>query len=287
MRKRFAAVPLAFFALLAVLVPGAAAQSSGTWSVEPAEKTGVLQLRLEASNAQHGSFDMSRPLKLTELQGLTAAQMASPSGETVHFQIVREAGTFVCDGYFKQRRGSGTFTFHENPRFAPALRAMGITGVDQRKVWSMAFLDVTTAWARELKAAGVNVHTAEQLVKMGIFRVTPDYVRSLQSLGYTVTEPNELTKLRIFHVTPDSIRRLRQAGYHPDTRQLVKMSIFKVTPEFIRQVKQLGYENVMVEDLVRMRIFHVTPEYIRTMHSRGLKDLTIEKLVRMRIAGIT
>lgn len=286
MRKPFAAVPLAFLALLVVPVPRAAAQSHGTWAIRPAENGGALELRLETSNSRNGSFDISRPLKLSELHGLTMAQIASPAGATVHFRIVREAGTFSCAGYFRQRRGGGTFVFHPSPRFAPALRSLGITGVDRRNVRSMALLDVTTAWTRQLKAAGVDVHTAPQLVKMGIFGVTPDYVRGLRSLGYTVTRPGELVKLRIFHVTLVSIRRLRQAGYHPDSGQLVKMRIFKVTPAFIDQVKQLGYAHPSIGQLVKMRIFRVTPDYIRTMRARGLKDLTIAKLVRMRIAGI-
>lgn len=286
MGKRFAAVTFALLVSMAVLATLAAAQSSGTWSIQPAGTAGEMSLRFQASDAGQGNFDISRSVKVSGLHGLTATQMASPKGARVHFQIVREAGTFACDGYFKQQRGAGTFVFHANPRFAPAMQALGISGIDETRLRSMAFVDVTTAWTRQLKAVRVDVHTAKQLVEMRIFRVTPEYVRDLKTLGYTVTRPRQLTKLRIFHVTPDSIRGLKQAGYHPDAEQLVKMSIFKVTPEFIAQVKQLGYTNVPIDELVKMRIFHVTPDYIRTMRSRGLKDLTVEKLVKLRIAGI-
>lgn len=286
MRKRLATVTFALLVSMAALVPCAAAQSSGTWSIRPAESAGEVHLRFQASDAGQGNFDISRSMKVSELHGLTAKQMASQAGGTVHFEIVREAGTITCDGYFRQQRGAGTFVFHPDPRFAPAMEALGISGIDQAQLRSMAFVDVTTAWTRQLKAAGVDIHTAKQLVEMRIFDVTPGFVRDLRSLGDTVTEPRQLTKLRIFHVTPDSIRSLQKAGYHPDVEQLVKMSIFKVTPEFIAQVKQLGYTNVPIDELVRMRIFRVTPDYIRTMRSRGLKDLTVEKLVRMRIAGI-
>jgi len=286
MRKAFATFTFALLVSMAGLVPRAAAQSSGTWAIHPSKTAGEVELRLQASDEGDGNIDISRSVKLAELRGLTAAQMASASGGNVHFEIAREAGTLACDGYFRQQQGAGTFAFHADPRFAPAIQALGISGVDQRRLLSMAFVDVTTAWTRQMKAAGVQVETAKQLIEMRIFRVTPEYVRDLRSLGYTVTDPRQLTKLRIFHVTPDSIRSLQSAGYHPDVEDLVKMSIFKVTPEFIAQVKQLGYTNVPVDDLVKMRIFHVTPDYIRTMRSRGLKDLTIEKLVKMRIAGI-
>ena len=286
MRKRLATVTVALLALTALLVPCAAAQSGGTWAIRPAERAGEVRVRFQASDAGQGNFDISRAMRVSELHGLTAAQMASSKGATVHFEIVREAGTIACDGYFRQQRGAGTFVFHADARFAPAMRALGISGIDQTQLRSMAFVDVTSDWTRKMKAAGVEVHTAKQLVEMRIFDVTPEYVRDLRSFGYSVTAPRQLTKLRIFHVTPDSIRGLQQAGYRPDVEQLVKMSIFKVTPEFISQVKQLGYTNVPIDELVKMRIFRVTPDYIRTMRSRGLKDLTVEKLVRMRIAGI-
>jgi hypothetical protein len=286
MRRRLATFTFALLVSMAGLVPRAAAQSSGTWSIRPSETSGEVHLRFQASDAGQGNFDISRSVKASELRGLTTAQMASQAGTTVHFEIVREAGTFACDGNFRQEHGAGTFVFHANPRFALALQALGISGTDQASIRSMAFVDVTTDWTRQMKAAGVDVHTAKQLVEMRIFDVTPDYVRDLRKLGYTITEPRQLTKLSIFHVTPDSIRGLQQAGYHPDAEQLVKMSIFKVTPEFIAQVKQLGYTNVPIDELIRMRIFRVTPDYIRTMRSRGLKDLTVDKLVRMRIAGI-
>jgi hypothetical protein len=286
MRKAFAAVAIPLVVAVALLVPRAAAQSSGTWAIHPGDTAGQVQLRLEARKDDHGNFEFSHRVAISELRGLTASQMASPSGVNVHFQIAREAGAFACDGYFKQNEGAGTFVFRADPRFVPAMHALGITDIDQQGQMSMALMDVTTDWTRQMKAAGVNVDTGKQLIEMRIFDVTPEYVRDLRALGYSVTEPRELTRFRIFHVTPDSIRSLQSAGYHPDAEELVKMSIFKVTPEFIGQVKQLGYTNVPVEDLVKMRIFKVTPDYIREMRSRGLKDLTIEKLVKLRIAGI-
>jgi hypothetical protein len=286
MRKAFVAVTIALFASVVLLVPRAAAQTSGTWAIHPSESASQVQIRLEATKDDHGNFDFSHRVALSELHSLTAAQMASSSGATVHFQIVREAGTITCDGYFKRNDGAGTFVFHADPRFLPTMHALGIMDIDESQLLSMAVMDVTTGYTRQMKAAGVDVQTGKQLIDLRIFDVTPEYVHDLRSLGYTVTDPRELTKFRIFHVTPDSIRSLQSAGYRPDAEELVKMSIFKVTPEFIDQVKQLGYTNVPVEDLVKMRIFHVTPDYIREMRSRGLTDLTIEKLVKLRIAGI-
>jgi hypothetical protein len=288
MRKQLRLVPVALLALFALAGPLSAADVNGTWAIHPGDSANRPQLTLETSRAGdgHGHFQTSQPFDLAELRGLTPAQMASSAGTMVHFEIAREAGSFRCDGYFKQGQGAGTFVFHPNPGYASTMQSLGISGVDEDRQLSMALENVTTQYVRDIRAAGVQVQSAKQLIELRIFKVTPEYVHGLHSLGYSITDPHQLTKLRIFHVTTDTIRGFRQAGYQPTAEQLVKMSIFKVTPDFIAQIKKLGYSDVPVEDLVKMRIFKVDADYIRAMQSRGLKDLTIEKLVRLKIAGI-
>ena len=48
-----------------------------------------------------------------QLQGLTRAQAMS-SGTHVQFQLKRDAGTFNCDGWFKDGNGAGHFTKDKN-----------------------------------------------------------------------------------------------------------------------------------------------------------------------------
>lgn len=263
-----------------------AADVSGTWAIHPGESANRPMLMLEASRGDHDHFQTSQAFDLSELRGLTAGQMASSSGTMVHFEIVREAGTFRCDGYFKQGEGAGTFVFHPDAGYAAKMASLGITGMDEDKQLSMAVFDVNSSYVRDIRAAGVEVHEAKELVSLKIFHVTPEYVRDLRSAGLAISDPHELVKLRIFHVDANSVRGFEQAGYHPDAAQLVKLSIFKVTPDFISQIGKLGYTNVPIHDLVQMRIFKVDPDYIRSMQARGLKDLTVAKLVRLRIAGI-
>ena len=286
MRKHSWLIPAALLACFALVPSLAAADVTGTWAIHPGESGSRPELTLESSRDGHGHFQTSQPFDLAELRGLTSQQMASATGTMVHFEIAREAGSFHCDGYFKQGQGAGTFVFHPDAGYAATMHSLGISGIDEDRQLSMALFDVSSQYVRAIRAAGVDVHTAKQLISLRIFKVTPAYVGSLRSLGYTVTDPQQLVKLRIFHVTPDTIQGFQQAGYHPTTEQLVKLSIFKVTPAFITEIRKLGYADVPVEDLVKLRIFKVDADYIRAMQAHGLKDLTIEKLVRMKIAGI-
>lgn len=286
MSRTYLKVAVAFLAALALLAPLHAADVHGTWAIHPGEAANRPELMLETSRDDHGHFETTQPFDLAELRGLTADQMHSASGAMVHFQIAREAGTFRCDGYFKQGEGAGTFVFHADPGYAAAMNSLGISDVDEDRQLSMAVFDVSSQYVRDMRSAGVNVHTAKDLISLRIFKVTPEYVRSLHSFGFNITEPHQLVKLRIFHIDADTIRGFQRIGYHPDADQLVKLSIFKVTPDFISQIGKLGYTNVPIEDLVKLRIFKIDPDYIRQMQSRGLKDLTIRKLVRLKIAGI-
>jgi len=51
-----------------------------------------------------------------QLVGLSAAEMGG-SGVTVHFKIVRSAGTLTCEGWFEGGKGSGHFHLSAESRF--------------------------------------------------------------------------------------------------------------------------------------------------------------------------
>ncbi len=63
----------------------------------------------------------------SQLVGLSAADMRG-SGVTVHFKIVRSAGTLDCEGWFDDGKGSGHFTYQPNPDFVAELAKRGVTG---------------------------------------------------------------------------------------------------------------------------------------------------------------
>src|SRR5262249_3263454 len=92
---------------------------SGQWIIDTTRGSNRYQLTLNYPSNKRGfgnnitSFNLSPD----RLQGLTSAQIMS-TGAPVQFQIVRDAGTFNCEGYFKEGKGSGTFVLVPNPAFA-------------------------------------------------------------------------------------------------------------------------------------------------------------------------
>jgi hypothetical protein len=244
-----------FILILAFTVTLEAADTIGTWAIQSLPVANRLQLSLQVTSGGKGNFQSSSAFDISQVQGLTAAQMASPAGTVARFEIVREAGTFICEGYFKAGNGAGTFVFKPNPAFISQMASFGFADVTEDKLFSMAMHDVGIRFASEIQAMGVRVATASQLVSMTIHGVTPDYIRQLQ-----------------------------QIGYNPGSQDLVKMRIHGVTPEFADQVRHI-YGSASIEDLVRLRIHGVTIDYIRSMQSRS-QNITLEQVVRLKIHGI-
>ena len=75
------------------------------------------------------------------MRGLSIAQ-ATGSGAAVNFQIVRDAGTLNCEGWFKNGSGSGHFTFTPNQSFANEMRSLGYQNMTDETLFSMAVHDI-------------------------------------------------------------------------------------------------------------------------------------------------
>ena len=227
---------------------------TGQWMIDPTPLPDQVELTLHRSNHTNSSS-----LPVNQLKGLSRAQMESPDGLTVRFEMTRDAGRLACEGYFKHGHGAGQFVFSPNANFISDMRALGYSNLSQEQVFSMAVHDVTRK-----------------------------YVRDLRSLGVTTTSPDELVTMRIHGVETEFIRELNQLGYRTvSTDQLVTMRIHEATTEFIKQLKALGYDHPSIDQLVTMRIHGVTPAYIQDLHTRGMKSLSIDQLVSLRIHGIT
>src|SRR5262252_2326611 len=86
-----------------------AEQATGTWMVESwtnknDETTYALELRWSHGRDHWGG----RSVKLDKVPGLTPAQLkGEPS--SVHFEMKRDAGTFVCDGHVGNEEGAGLY----------------------------------------------------------------------------------------------------------------------------------------------------------------------------------
>jgi hypothetical protein len=262
---------------------------TGTWTAEPANWKGasaggpLVQLSLSRRRGTQGSSQHSNAVALAELRGLTADQMGA-AASSVTFTLERDAGRFSFDGTFRRGEGAGHFTFTGRPEFVTAMRGLGYA-LDDEKLYSMAVLDVSREFVRQLDALGYARLALDDLLSLRIHGATPDFIRQLQSLGYRRLSAEDLVSLRIHGASPEFVRQLRELGYESvSAEELVSMRIHGVSPEFVKELKSLGYDHVAPEDLVSMRIHGVSPEFVRRVQTnRG--EVSIERLVEMRIHG--
>jgi hypothetical protein len=301
--------------------PAADEAASGAWTIEPTRwkddggRGPAVQLTLKMrSRNGRSNWNSSSPVALSELRGLTAAQLQADSAD-VQFQIVRDAGTLSLDGRFRKGTGAGHFTFAPSADYVAGLRGMGYGTPDADTVFSLALHDVSRDFIRELAALGYDKVPLDKLIAMRIHGATPEFVRGMKALGYTPdvdkliafrihgvsadfvrglkglgyerADADGLVALRIHGVTVDFVRELKEMGYEPPPSldELVSMRIHGATSEYVRALRGLGYEHVPVDDLVSMRIHGVSPEFIRRVNGRQGGKVPVDRLVSMRIHG--
>src|SRR5262245_43852797 len=102
---------------------GAQSSITGQWIVSPSKADGFVQLTLKRTGPDW-NFNSSTSVPLSQLRGLTAAEMRADVG-MARFEIVRDAGMLQCEGWFKNGRGSGTFVFKPNLNYVSEMRSLG------------------------------------------------------------------------------------------------------------------------------------------------------------------
>jgi hypothetical protein len=260
----------------------AAEEFKGKWTIEPAEEAGHVQFgmfrRHDGGNMHHESA-----WPVSAFQGL---DLATRARHDVKFTIARDAGRFDCDGFLENGEGAGTFRFTPDPKFAPAMDALGFDDIDADKQFAMAVHDVTVEYARRMKARNLRGLDTDKLLAFRIFDITQQFIEDLRREGLDADEADKLVAFRVHGVTPQMVRDLKRAQIDVDEDQLIAFRVHGVTPEFVNKVEGLGYPQVDPDQLIAMRVHGVTPEFIAEMKSRGLKDLSIDKLVALRVHGI-
>ncbi|MEP7147492.1 MAG: hypothetical protein ABI857_01230 [Acidobacteriota bacterium] len=244
-----------------------------------------FEIRTEkGARNQHGSG-----FAYSDLQGLTREQ--TQNGR-VSFSLAREAGTIQCDGSFVNGKGSGTFRFAPNYSFADAMRSRGFDfskpskhGQEDldMKLFTATTLNVTSAFADDLKSANFGPLDVDDLFKAVIFKITPQYMAEMRATGFPDLGMEKLVKGRIFKIDADYVRKVREIGFATQGFEgLVKFRIFEVTPEFLNEIKAEGISNLSSEDIVKLRIFKIDSQFIREARASD-PNVTVEQLVEMKI----
>ncbi len=310
MRRTVAYLVFASCVLLVAVKNRAADVRSGDWTISKSEEAGKVEFSLiEHHHGGTSSHESDWPA--SSLQGV---DFSKPGRQDVHFTITRDAGKIECEGFLNNGEGAGIFHFQPEANYPRQMQALGFS-VDDEKQFSMAMMDVSVDFARQMKGEQLSDLDADKLIAFRIFHVDSAFIEALRAEGLKISDADKLVAFRIHGVSPQMVRSLHQAGYSPDEDTLIAMRIHGATPEWMAELKQRGYEHVELEkliafrihgvspdfiqklqglgykhpdpdELIAMRIHNVTPEYISDMRARGIHDLSIDQLVSMRIHGL-
>lgn len=261
---------------------GANNPRSGDWTMHKSDEAGKVQFGLiEHHNGGTSNHEDEWPT--SSFQGV---DFSKTGRQDVHFTITRDAGKLDCEGFLKDGEGAGIFHFEANPDYAREMKAIGFP-LDDENQYSMAIMDVSLAFAREIKAENLRDVDTDKLIAFRIFKVNKEFIAAMRAAGINESDSDQLVAFRIHGVSPEMVRTLRAAGYSPDGDTLVAMRIHGATPDWIAELKKRGYDHVDLEDLIAFRIHGVSPEFIEKVQGQGYPHPEPEQLIAMRIHGVT
>src|SRR6267143_31531 len=212
---RFAVLLLVSFLAAPILSAQHYVPSGGQWLIEPGERATIVRLTIRYGERRYSdNWNSQDDVPSSQLVGLSAADMGG-SGITVHFKIVRSAGTLTCEGWFEGGKGSGHFTYQPNPDFVAELAKRGINAPPPTawEQFQMTMSGVGVDLVDELARQGYDRPTAAELARMAMHGVDLEYVRNIGARGYHLGDPKSLVRMRDHGVDPEFIKALDSAGY--------------------------------------------------------------------------
>src|SRR5881296_1156571 len=285
---RFAVLLLASFLAAPVLSAQHTVPSGGQWLIEPGERSGIVRLTIRYGERRYSdNWNSQDDVPLSQLVGLSAADMRG-SGVTVHFKIVRSAGTLDREGWFDDGKGSGHFTYQPNPAFVAELAKRGINAPTAWEQFQMTMAGVGLELVDELARQKYERPTAAELARMATHGVDLEYVRDIGARGYHLSDSKSLVRMRDHGVDPEFIESLDSAGYkNLSAEALVRLRDHGVDGDYIADMKEMGYTPSDPEELVEARDHGVDPSYIRSLKEAGYERLSLQELRRARDHGVT
>lgn len=282
-RNALIAYVLVACTLVLALTVRAGETRSGSWTLARADEPGKVSFGL-FYHSFHDNSNHQSDWPMTEFRGV---DFSKSDKHDVSFAIARDAGRFECKGYLGNGEGAGIFHFTSDPQYVSRMSALGFSGIDTDKQFTMATLDVSLAFANEIKSENIRGLDTDQLIAFRIFNVNREFIEALRKAGLAATDADKLVAFRIHGVSPEMVAFLRQSGYQPEEDLLVAMRIHGVSPEYMQQLKADGYDHVDLEKLIAFRIHGVTPDFIEKLQTLGYQHPDPDQLVAMRIHGVS
>src|ERR1043166_3761821 len=184
---------------------------SGSWTAYLTEKDpGHIQLMVSRESDKKEGFGV---MVQTFLQGdkfssdlLGLPDLKAPGKIDVKFALVREPGTVSFDGYFRDGRGAGLWTFTPNSTFVNAMAKRGYTGLSEEDLFRATFHNLTTKYADDLATAGYKNLTFELLSRAAGHEITIAYIDDLRSVGFDHLSMDDLIHARNHEIDSSYIK---------------------------------------------------------------------------------
>jgi hypothetical protein len=272
--------------LVAVLcfVPALLAQTKGQWWVEKHNEG--AQLSFQYASSTGGDSHSSNWSNTDDPATLGIAGILNQQGH-VTFDIARPAGTFRCEGWMANGKGSGHFTFSANPQFAAELEKRGLSAPDERQSLRLAISNAGLPLLDALKGAGYSFGL-DAFVRAVTHGVSEKYLGEMKAAGLKPDTLEELVRMSDHGVTAEFVSGLQAAGYNGLTyTEMIRMSDHGVNAAYVRELGAVGLKNLSAQEIVRMRDHGVTAEYAKKLAALGIKNLDGMELARLNDHGVT
>ncbi len=271
---------LLFFFLQAQTAP-----DSSDWALRRSGADGKVHLTLEMrKRTENGRnhWKQSNDVPWASIRGLTAEQL--DRGGPVKFDVVRDPGSFQCEGEARGGRASGLFRFQPSRFFVEGLTKLGYEAPSDDQTLSMALMDMTLEFARRATEANLRA-TTRDLIDMRIHGIDGRYIDETRASGMKGLTARNLIDFRIHGVTAPFLRDLSSAGFVYEPREIVELRIHGVSGEFLGELKNAGYGDISARDVRELRIHGVSGDYLREIKRAGVAPPPRE-LVQMKIHGV-
>lgn len=230
---------------------------TGEWTAEfNPGKSDEIQLHIRKQSKGGGINGSRNTLSLNELEGL-APDVSSSSKTNVNFKILREAGTFVFEGYFSEGKGTGFWKLTPSQTFVSDMRSRGYDNLPENYLFYAATEDINAKLIDDLESGG--------------------YILSFK----------ELIQAASYKITPESFQAWREAGFNNlSFKELATLGEHDVTLEYIEEIKAEGFPQITLSQAIKLKDHEVDRDFIRQVKAKGFPNITLEKLIKLQIQGI-
>ena len=288
----FAAFVLAFAAsgigkITDLFTAQAAQNTTGEWTAElNRKKSGEVQMTFHRSSEKSGFNMTSDSISLGELQGLSAENISSAKAD-VNFNIAREAGTFSCEGIFRDGKGAGFWTFTANASFVSAMRGRGYDNLTDEDLLKAALHNLTTKTIEDLKSVGYERLKFNQLLRASSHDITPKFIREVQAAGFEGLTIEQIIRARNHDINSEYIKQVQAMGFDKQPLEtVIRLRNHGITQEFINRMRTAGFENLSIEQLIRLKNHAITPEFVNDIKTEGFSNISSETAIRLKNHGI-